>query len=336
MLILLARLNLQEKFIVVLYKCWEIHMKILVTGCSGFIGSWVAQKAVENGHIVVGIDNLSSNVNYTPQKVEFYHQDLNSDLQKPMQGIDAIVHLAAYAQLRDNWKDRSEREKLFKNNELGTLSVLEQMPSVPIIFMSSASVYGSLYQTQKRALTEDDANSYTIESPYAASKLSCESYIAAWAYKKQNPWYALRLVNQVGARTHRGVIVDFCRMVRENKHIHALDNGEQKKSWVSVYDTVDVIMTLLDQEKNIPSGAYNVTSSETWSWRDIVGVMEKMHYEKNPNSQKPFTLSYAEKLTGSVGDPTNIYVSSNKLDKYITCNRSVESAVRDTLTYLKW
>jgi nucleoside-diphosphate-sugar epimerase len=203
--------------------------KIAVTGCAGFIGSWICDKFLENGDEVIGIDNFSSGVNNTPKNVKFNYIDVNSNISNILKDVDAVVHASAKADVRHNWDNKSERESLFKNNEMATISVLEQMPNVPIIFLSTAAVYGSLSNTNNSILTEKDATPANIESPYAASKLACESYVAAWAYKKQIPWYCLRLVNQVGSRSHHGVISDFYNMAKNNNHITALDNGEQKK-----------------------------------------------------------------------------------------------------------
>jgi len=311
-------------------------MKIAVTGCAGFIGSWVSEKALEAGHEVIGIDNLSSNVNFTPKDVIFHNTDINNNIKPILKDVQAIVHAAAYAELRHNWDSPDEREKLFKNNEIGTRSILDQMPDVPIIFLSTAAVYGSLSNFGKSdPLVEEDANPGLIESPYAASKLACESYVTAWSHKRGTPWYSLRLVNQVGKRTHRGVIPDFLRMIRENNHIHAADNGKQRKNWVSVEDTASVILRLLDRKTPVPSGIYTVSSRERWSWRDIVDVMYKMHKEKNSKTP-PFTLSAEDRLGGSIGDPLNLCVSSKKLDQYYVCSRPVEQAVKDALIYLGW
>jgi len=310
--------------------------KMAVTGCAGFVGSWICNKLLAAGHEVIGIDNLSSGIDYTPDAVQFHKLDVNDNIFSAIKDADAVVHAAAYAELRHNWQDRSEREKLFRENEMATRNVLEQMPEVPIVFLSSASVFGSLSNNRlgKSALIEEDANPSLIESPYAASKLACEAYVAAWAYKKNIPWYSLRLVNQVGRGVHRGVMVDFLRMIREKKHIHAADNGAQTKNWVHVEDTADSIVHLI--ESDAPSGIYTVTSPERWSWRDIVNVMLKMHEEKYPGTPKPFELTWEERLAGSIGDPVNLYVSGNKLDQYYACRRSVENAVRDALSYLGW
>jgi len=310
--------------------------KIAVTGCAGFVGSWICDKLIASGHEVIGLDNISSGVNYTPSGVTVHKVDINEEIKPILKDVDAVVHAAAYAELRHNWQSKEERDKLFMANEVATRSVLEQMPEVPIVFLSSASVFGSLshYKIKNAALTEDDANPAVVESPYAASKLACESYVAAWAHKRNTPWYSLRLVNQVGSRGHRGVIVDFLNMVRQKQHIHAADNGKQTKNWVNVEDTADTVVNLI--EKEVPSGIYTVTSGERWSWRDIVDVMIKMHQEKYPGAPPPFGLTWEERLGGAVGDPLNLYVSGEKLAPYYVCNRSVEKAVRDALTFLGW
>src|SRR5271157_3412572 len=119
-------------------------MKIAVTGCAGFVGSWICEKALVSGYEVIGLDNFSSGVNYTPKEVQFHKRDVSKRIEDVLQNVDAIVHAAAYAELRHNWKDKAERERLFENNEMATIRVLEEMPDVPIIFLSSASVYGSL------------------------------------------------------------------------------------------------------------------------------------------------------------------------------------------------
>jgi nucleoside-diphosphate-sugar epimerase len=310
-------------------------MKIAVTGCAGFVGSWICEKALTAGYEVIGIDNLTSNVNYTQKEVEFYNLDVNDNITSILKNIDVVVHAAAYAELRHNWENKYEREKIFLNNEMATRSILEQMPNVPIIFMSTGAVYGSLSNIKNIILKEEDACPEYIESPYAASKLACESYIAAWCHKRKTPWYALRLVNQVGARTHRGVITDFIKKIKKDGYIHAADNGNQRKNWVSVEDTADVVIKLLDEKNKIPSGIYTVTSEERWSWKDIINVMRDMYKEKY-NTDASFNVTYENCIAGSIGDPINLYVTGNKLKPYYECKRSVEQAVRDALTYLKW
>jgi UDP-glucose 4-epimerase len=306
---------------------------IVITGVAGFVGSTIADLLISNGYNIIGIDNFSSNVNFTPSKVEFHNMDLNGNIQNIMQKADCIIHAAAHADIRHNWDNKEQRDHLFSSNELATRSILEQMPDVPIIFLSTAGVYGSLsLSIVDRPLIESDATPESAESPYAASKLACESYVAAWSFKRKIPWYCLRLVNQVGARYHRGVITDFHKMIKEKGHIHASDNGQQKKNWVSVEDTANSILYILQHINIIPSGIYNLTSDERWSWRDIVSVVT----ERGSDYKKKFELSWEDKLIGTVGDPANLFVSGAKLDKYYKCNKSIKQAVIETLNFIGW
>lgn len=304
--------------------------KIVLTGSAGFVGSWIAEKALAAGYHVIGIDNLSSPVNYTQKEVEFYKADVNDDIQPILQKADAIVHCAARAELRHNWEHKSQRDILFTNNEMATRSILEQMPDVPFVFLSTCAIYGSLSTQKTTPLTERDADPEAVNSPYGASKLACEAYIAAWAFKKQIPWYSLRLANQVEARSHRGVISDFVQMVREKGSIHAADNGEQKKSWVSAEDTANAVIRLLDQNApQVPSGVYNIASNEKISWRDIYKIMCEM-------SGKEISLTYENKLAGSIGDPIGLNISNEKLNPYYSCDKSVEKAIVNALEFMEW
>src|SRR5574343_473239 len=151
--------------------------KIVVTGCAGFVGSWICEKLIDSGYKVIGIDNLSSRVNFTPENVDFYNLDLNDNISSIIKNTDAIIHAAAYADLRHNWDNIIERQKIFTNNEIATRSLLEQMPNVPIIFLSTSAVYGS--NKNNIPVIEEDVNPSMIESPYAASKLACECYVSA-------------------------------------------------------------------------------------------------------------------------------------------------------------
>lgn len=312
--------------------------KIVITGVAGFVGSHIAETALAKGYEVIGIDNYSSGVNYTPSDVNFHSRDINDNLKDIMKGADAVIHAAAYAELRHNWSNIEERKRLFFNNEMGTISILEQMPDVPMIFLSSASVYGSLSHEKitNRPLVEEDVTPTSIESPYAASKLACEAYVAAWSFKRQTPWHVLRLVNQVGDRTHRGVITDFLRMIKDKKHIHAADNGKQTKNWVAVQDTANTAIRMLDGQNPVPSGIYTVASAEKWSWRDIVDVMLKMYAEKHPDAPPPFELTFEDKVAGAIGDPVNLHVSNAKLNEYYKCNYPIIDAVKAALNHLKW
>ena len=336
-------------------------MKILITGGGGFIGSHIAERILADGHEVAIVDDLSGGVNYAPQGATLIERSILAEGHRrgvagvQLDGTDAVVHCAAYANLRNNWDDAGERMQLLRDNIIATQALLEAMPAVPIVFLSSASVYGSgssggdRDEHGHRCAWEKDASAETCESPYAATKLAGEALVAAYAFKRGTPWHALRLVNVVGPRVHRGVIVDFVRMMRDKGAIHAADDGRQTKPWVHVLDVADVVVRCLDRtdradvfepslpgttnlrtvihgQRPVPSGVYNVTSRELISWHDVIDAMGI------PRDQ----VTHEDRDRGAVGDPHNLRVSGDKLAQYYRPVRSVREGIEEALQHLGW
>jgi nucleoside-diphosphate-sugar epimerase len=160
-------------------------MKILVTGCAGFIGARVSEAAARSGHQVVGIDNL--NTAYDVRLKEWRLAQLTevpgftflrgdvadrAELGDLMRGhpIDAVVNLAARAgvrrSLRDPWA-------YYETNVIGTLNLLELCRDhrIPKFVLASTS---SLYGDGPRPFREDQPTDHPV-SPYAASKKAAET-----------------------------------------------------------------------------------------------------------------------------------------------------------------
>ena len=299
--------------------------KIVVTGGSGFVGSHVVDVLLAQGHEPVIIDDLSSGVDFTPANVEVHRVTIGKEsVADLVEKADAVIHCAAYADLRQNWSKAEERDRLVQNNIIATIALLEQVPPVPFVFVSTASVYGA--NTKPEAVVEGDATPGTIQSPYAASKLACEAFVAAYGHARGTRWNVARLVNVVGERTSHGVIGDFVRMAREKDHIHAADDGTQRKSWVHVLDVAEALVHMATYN-TMPSGIYSVTSMERISWWNIIDEM-RWPYQK---------VTYERKRIGAIGDPYDLNVDGGKLDgQGIICDRRPVIGIRDALRGLGW
>src|ERR1700756_5543057 len=131
-------------------------MKVLITGCAGFIGSHLSEHFLGQGYEVVGIDNFDPFYN-KDQKKRNLSISLKSDrftfleiditnraaLQQIPAGIEAIIHLAAKAGVRPSIIDP---QPYLNTNVNGTLHILELMKERNIrkmVFGSSSSVYGN-------------------------------------------------------------------------------------------------------------------------------------------------------------------------------------------------
>jgi UDP-glucose 4-epimerase len=309
-------------------------MKVAITGGAGFVGSHVVDMAVHSGHEVIVIDNLVTghkewlNIDIH----DFYQCDLNELHADLLQRVDAIIHLAAYADLRHNWESTNERNRLYRDNVDGTRRLLECMPNVPIAFASTASVYGA--QRNPAPVIESGACPETMQSPYAASKFACEALIASYAYARHFPWFCFRFVNVVGKHTRHGVIGDFVKMQQASGHIHAKDNGKQRKSWVHADDAAGAVLTAVENglysahsnQLGMPSGVYNLTSKQRISWWDIVSQM----------GVDRASVTFEDTAGGAIGDPVDLHVSGEKLVPWFKCERKIEDGIQEALDDLGW
>ena len=153
----------------------------IVTGAAGFIGSNLAQRLLENGEEVIGIDCF---IDYYPREIKeknlsslkdfktfrFFNKNiLDIDLEALLDGVDGIYHQAAQAGVRASWG--KDFEIYTKNNIQATQKLLEAVKDrkVRVVYASSSSVYG---ETKKLPMNEDDTPRPV--SPYGVSKLAAE------------------------------------------------------------------------------------------------------------------------------------------------------------------
>ena len=179
-------------------------MKLLVTGGCGFLGSNLADAALQRGDDVTLLDNLSrtgSEQNRawleTRGQHEFVHADVRhaeivSDLVKRLQP-DAIFHLAGQVAMTTSLTDpRTD----FEINALGTLNVLEavraHVPECAVLYSSTNKVYGDLEQFRyeehqmrwscpDRPDGFDEQTALSFASPYGCSKGSADQYALDYA-----------------------------------------------------------------------------------------------------------------------------------------------------------
>lgn len=165
-------------------------MKVLLTGCAGFIGWKVSEKLIDEGHSVIGIDNMNdyydvklkewrldnlwNKDNFVFHKVDIENKDVLEQLFEKYK-FDAVINLAARAGVRYSIENP---EVYFTTNVIGSLNLLELMKDYGVKKYVLAST-SSLYAGQKMPFKEDLPVNNPI-SPYAASKKAAE--IMAYTY----------------------------------------------------------------------------------------------------------------------------------------------------------
>lgn len=280
-------------------------MKVFVTGAAGFIGSNLTDRLLGLGHTVIGYDNFSTG---RERFLEFAFSQpgfrlVPGDIAEPglmasvMSGCDAVVHLAANADVRFGL---AHPRKDFEQNALGTLNVLEAMREAGvrrIILASTGSVYGEpdLFPTPERA-------PFPVQtSLYAASKLAAEALVQAYGEGFGFHGAIFRFVSLLGERYTHGHVADFhAQLVAHPDHLDVLGDGKQRKSYLYVQDCVDAILLALSAHSSTVE-IFNLGTDETCQVDDSIRwIAEAMGLAP--------TRRYAGGARGWVGDSPMIHL----------------------------
>ena len=173
-------------------------MRILVVGGAGYIGSHTLRLLARAGHDVWAYDNLVFGHRAAVPTGRLLVGDLH---ERPLleqvlaeHKIDAVVHFAAFAQVGESVTDPA---KYYRNNIVGTLSLLEAMRSVgvrKIVFSSTTATYGV-----PKHIPITEAEPQKPINPYGYSKLVVEQALADYASAYGFSYAALRYFNSSGA-----------------------------------------------------------------------------------------------------------------------------------------
>jgi UDP-glucose 4-epimerase len=174
-------------------------MKLLVVGGAGYIGSHTVRQLRAVGHRVVVLDNLSSgHAEALPADVELVRADL-LDLAGVKAALeahqpDAVIHFAALIEVGESMRAPA---RYYRNNVVGSLNLLQaivETRKVPLVFSSTAAVYGT---TDAVPIPENAP--MQPESVYGETKLMTERMIHAFGAAHGLPYVVLRYFNVCGA-----------------------------------------------------------------------------------------------------------------------------------------
>lgn len=178
----------------------EVHVKILVTGGAGFIGSHVVDAYIEEGHEVVVVDNLSSGriENLNPS-ARFYKADIRSAQMKEifkLEKPDVLNHHAAQISVPASVQDPILDAKININ---GLLNVLESGRANNIQKVVFSSSGGAVYGEAEEYPTSEECPLRPL-SPYAIAKAASENYLAFYGLQYGIDYVVLRYSNIYGPR----------------------------------------------------------------------------------------------------------------------------------------
>ena len=288
-------------------------MRIIVTGGAGFIGSWVCEACISDGHEVLVIDNLStgSETNIPPE-AEFIECDIRdfTGLEKAFRRFrpEVVNHHAAQISVRDSVADPRYDADVNIGGSLNVLRLCAEHKTEKFIFSSTG---GALYGEPEK-LPADESVRALPPSPYGISKLSTEHYVR---YHSKNHGFGhviLRYANVYGERQNprgeAGVIGIFCENIISGKPCVIFGDGEQTRDYVHVSDVsrANLLAASLEEE-----GIFNIGTSIESSVNDIARILGEVtktgfttvHEKERPGEVRRISLDCslaAEKLGWNV------------------------------------
>ncbi len=259
--------------------------KILVTGCSGFIGMHLCRNLLDDGYIVDGIDNMNDyydlslkearlNMLYNYENFTFNKIDISNleDVEKVFNQSkpEKVVNLAAQAGVRYSIENP---QACIQSNIVGFINIIEACRHSNVkglIYASSSSVYGG---NEKTPFSVDDRVDKPI-SIYATSKKSNELIAHTYSHLHDLNTTGLRFFTVYGpwGRPDMAMYI-FADKIRNGKKIPVFNYGKMQRDFTYIDDIVDGIRASI--ENNYSCEIFNLGNNRCEGLMDMVSYIEK-------------------------------------------------------------
>lgn len=248
-------------------------MKILITGCNGFVGRHAADTLLRSGHEVVGSDIDCGATTRIPCHL-LDVRDLDAitatlDATRP----DAILHLGGLAFVPLGW---SQPQAVFAVNTIGTLNLLDavrqQCPTARVLVVTSAEVYGP--HPTPTPLTEDAP--YRPDNIYGVAKAAADQSALLYANHHGLDVMVARPSNHIGPGQSRKFVssafaTQLAAIAQGADPVMRVGNLDQWRDFTDVRDVVWAYALLL--EKGQSGHAYNIASGTQIPIREILDTL---------------------------------------------------------------
>ncbi len=257
----------------------------VLTGAAGFIGSRVAARLLDEGHVVWGVDNLNHvyDVRVKEHRLaqlidrenfHFLQEDISKrsfieSIADKAPQADAVINLAAIAGVRASTTDPWS---YLEANTLGALNTLEyaRHQKVPKYILASTS---SLYGNDGKPPHNEQAPTNHPLAPYAASKKGAEAFAYSYHHLYGIDVSILRYFTVYGPAGRPDMVMfRFCQWIAEGKKVTITGNGEQSRGFTYLDDIVSGTLLAL---KPVGYDVFNLGGHEVITMNALLALFEE-------------------------------------------------------------
>ena len=228
-------------------------MNIVITGGSGFVGSYLCEKLINDGHKIIVIDNLltgsTENINdlLNNENFSFIEQDVQDHIEIEDK-VDYVLHFASAA----SPKAYTEHPvNTLKAGSVGTINTLglAKKHSAEYLLASTSEVYGDPLISPQNEEYWGNVNPNGERSMYDEAKRFAEAAVATYSRSYGLKTKIVRIFNTYGPRMQLNdgrVVTNFIVQALRNENITIYGDGTQTRSFSYVEDTVAGIISLMN------------------------------------------------------------------------------------------
>ena len=230
-----------------------VTMNIVITGGSGFVGSYLCEKLINDGHKIIVIDNLltgsTENINdlLDNENFSFIEQDVQDHIEIEDK-VDYVLHFASAA----SPKAYTEHPvNTLKAGSVGTINTLglAKKHSAEYLLASTSEVYGDPLISPQSEEYWGNVNPNGERSMYDEAKRFAEAAVATYSRSYGLKTKIVRIFNTYGPRMQLNdgrVVTNFIVQALRNENITIYGDGTQTRSFSYVEDTVAGIISLMN------------------------------------------------------------------------------------------
>ena len=273
----------------------------LVTGGAGFIGSHLSDALLRRGDAVRVLDDLSTGKRANlPATVELIEGDVADPaaVREALDGVDGCFHLAAIASVERGVTDWLGTHR---TNLAGTITLFDAIRrgrTVPVVYASSAAVYGDAASVP----TAEDTERNPL-SAYGADKYGCELHARVAGHVHGIPTTGLRFFNVYGPRQdprspYSGVISIFCERITRGDPVDIFGDGLQTRDFICVDDVVAALLAAM-RRPGIDAPVFNVCTGLATTVLDLAQLIARL-------AGRQVTLRHRPPRSGEIRNSTGV------------------------------